>query len=162
HPRPQHDLDLLRAWNVFAFRDERGNHSPPVRFAPQETRRLLAQVLVAPLPQSGEGDVELSAFGLEPVLVAFGALAVADALEDPLVDQQVEAVGENVPGDTEAGLELVEAAESEEGVANDQERPALTDDLERAGNRAVLAVVVAFQHVPHTSNVVASRNYLAA
>ena len=35
---------------------------------------------------------------------------------------------------------------AEEDVADDQERPALADDLERPGDRAVLSFVVAFQH----------------
>ena len=87
-------------------------------------------------------------FGVSAVLVSLGPLAVADALEDALVDEPAEAVGEDVARDAEALLELVEAAAAEEGVADDQERPALADDLERPRDRAVLAVVVALQHVP--------------
>jgi squalene cyclase len=73
-------------------------------------------------------------------------LAVADAFEDSLFDKPVEPVGEDVAGNPKALLELVEAAQAQEGVTNDQERPALADDLERACNRAVLAFVVPFQH----------------
>jgi hypothetical protein len=89
-------------------------------------------VLVPPLPQACECDVELAAFVGHPVLVALGPLAVADALQDPLLDEAVQPVGEDVAGDPEALLELLEAAQAKEAVADDQERPGLADDLERA------------------------------
>src|SRR5207247_3955754 len=82
----------------------------------------------------------------EPVLEALGPLAVADPLQDSFLDEPVEPIGEDVAGDAEALLELLEAAQAQEAVADDQERPALADDLERAGDGAVLALVVAPQH----------------
>ena len=45
--------------------------------------------------------------------------------------------------DVEAPLEVVEAADAEQEVADDQQRPALADDLERPRHRAGLARVVA-------------------
>jgi hypothetical protein len=80
------------------------------------------------------------------VLVPLWALAVEDALEHAFVDQPVEPVGQNVAGDTQALLQLVEPAQAEQDVADDQQRPALADNLERSGDRAVLAFVVAVQH----------------
>ena len=41
------------------------------------------------------------------------------------------------------GEEVAEAAYAVEGVANDQKRPSLPDDLEGAGQRALLVGVVA-------------------
>jgi hypothetical protein len=102
-------------------------------------------VLVAPLSETGEGDVEVTPLSREPVLEPLRALAVAHLLQDALLHQAVQAVGENVTGDAEALLELVEAAEPEERVADNQQRPALADDLERPGDRAVLALVVAVE-----------------
>jgi hypothetical protein len=55
---------------------------------------------------------------------------------------------------------LVEAATSQEDVSDDQERPPLADDLERASDRAVLALVVAFEHAVRLTEIVASCNYL--
>jgi hypothetical protein len=43
------------------------------------------------------------------------------------------------------GLEVHEALRTRKKLADDQHRPALSDDVERAGNRAVL-VVEAFGH----------------
>jgi hypothetical protein len=117
-----------------------------------------AHILVAPLHQTRECDLEVAALLGEPVLEALGPLAVADPLEDPFLDQPVEPLGEDVAGDPKALLELFEAAQSKEGIAHDQQRPALADDLKRACNRAVLAFVVAFQHGVILTKIVASRN----
>src|SRR5205814_506908 len=46
-----------------------------------------------------------------------------------------------------------EAADAIEGVAHDQQRPALADDFEGAGDRAVLAVVVLAEHEREFSGV---------
>ena len=43
-------------------------------------------------------------------------------------------------------MEVTEAAHAVERVTNDQQRPALADHLERAGDRAVLAFVVLTEH----------------
>ena len=80
------------------------------------------------------------------VLVGLGPLAVSDPLENALLDEPVETVGKHVAGDAETLLELVEAAKAEESVADDQQRPALADDLESAGDRALLPFVVALEH----------------
>ena len=68
------------------------------------------------------------------VLVALGPLDVPNPLENALLDESVKTVGEHVAGDAETLLELVEAAKAEEGVADDQQCPALADDLEGAGD----------------------------
>jgi hypothetical protein len=56
-------------------------------------------VFVALLPKAGERDREVAALGGEPVLVALGPLAVADAIEDGLLDEPVAPVGRDVAGD---------------------------------------------------------------
>jgi hypothetical protein len=75
------------------------------------------------------------------------------SLQDPFLYQPVEPVGEDVPRDSKALLELVETAEAEEDVADDEERPALANDLERPRDRAVLALVAALQHAVNCSRV---------
>src|SRR5262245_31352345 len=115
---------------------------------------------VAPLAQRRQGDVELAALRGEPVLEARRALAVRDSLQDRLRHQPVEPVGEDVPRNSEALLELVEPAQPEEDVADDEQRPALADDLERPRDRAVLALVAALQHAETLAESVASRNPL--
>ena len=46
-----------------------------------------------------------------------------------------------------AVLQLVEAVQPEEHVTDDQQRPALADDLEGARDRAVLPLLLVLQHV---------------
>ena len=78
--------------------------------------------------------------------MALGPLAVPGALEDAFLDQAVETVGEHVARDPQALLELVETAQPQERIADDQQRPALADDLQRARDRADLPLVVTLQH----------------
>ena len=106
-------------------------------------RRL---VHVAPGPQRVDRGPEIPALLRQDVLVAVGPLLVALAGEDPLLDEALEATREHGAGHVETLLEVVEAADAEEDVAEDQQRPALSDDLERAGERAVLGVVGPGQH----------------
>src|SRR5262245_66344174 len=83
-PRPGHELDLFRAENLGAARNEPGDHRLPVRLAAQQPRRLLAQMRVAPLAQRRQGDVELAALRGEPVIEEWRALAVRDVLQASL------------------------------------------------------------------------------
>jgi hypothetical protein len=56
--------------------------------------------------------------------------------------QAVEALGEHGARHSEARGEVAEAPHPEERVANDQQRPALADDFERARHRAPLCRVI--------------------
>jgi len=104
------------------------------------------RVLVAPLHQRDEDRPEIDALAREPVLEALRTLLVARAPQDTLVDQALEPRLQDVARDPEVALEVVEAAGAEEGVAQDQQRPALADELERAGDRAVLAALCVPKH----------------
>ena len=105
----------------------------------------LGEVAVAPVQHRDHHRPEVEALLGEEVLVARRALLVGALLEDALVDQQREAGGEDVAGDAEVLLDLVEAAAAVEDVADHEQRPALAEDLEGPGDRADL-VVLAVQH----------------
>src|SRR5436190_468985 len=126
--------------------DELHRHRRAVAAPARDPRRALREVAVAPLHQREEGEAKLAALVGEAILEALGPLAVADALEDADVDEPVEAVGEDVARDAEAREQLVEPAAPERDVADDQQRPPVAHDLERAGDRANLAVVGAPEH----------------
>ena len=96
-------------------------------------------VLVAPLAHGGEDRPQVTALVGEPVVEARGVLAVGDLGQDPGLDQPVEALVQDVPGDPESLLELVEAGHTQKGVAHDQHRPPFADDLETLRHRAVHA-----------------------
>src|SRR5215207_1601796 len=80
------------------------------------------------------------------VLEAIRPRLIAPALQHALGDEVVEPLGQHAARDAEAGEQPVEAVHAEEHVAQDQQRPALADDLEGAGDGADLLVVVAAEH----------------
>src|SRR5690606_15058530 len=97
----------------------------------------LGHPLVAPLPEGHHHRPQGGALPGEHVDVPAARLVVAAALHDPGLAEGVQPVREDVAGDAETTLEVVEPGHAEQGVADDQERPPLADDLERAGDRAV-------------------------
>src|SRR5206468_157291 len=60
--------------------------------------------------------------------------------------EHFETLGEKSPRDAETSLEGVETCDTSEGVADDQQRPALTDDLKSAGEPAGLVGVLPAKH----------------
>jgi hypothetical protein len=52
-------------------------------------------------------------------------------LQNAALDQLAEAIGQDIAGNAETGLELLEMLEPVEGAAQDQEGPFLTDQLYR-------------------------------
>ena len=103
-------------------------------------------VAVAPGEQGDQRRPEVEPLLGEEVLVALRALLVGAPFEDVLVDQPLQPGGEHVAGDAEALLQLAEAPVAVHHVADDQQRPALADHLERLGDRADLAGIVVTQH----------------
>jgi hypothetical protein len=61
---------------------------------------------------------------------------VRNALEDSVVDEAVQALGEDVTGDAEAGLEVIEASHAEQGIPDDEQAPPLPHDVEALSDRA--------------------------
>jgi hypothetical protein len=104
------------------------------------------RVLVAPLQQRDEDRPEVDALARQPVLEALRALLVAHATQHVLVDKALKPRLQDVARHAEVALEVVEATGAEERVAQDQQRPALPDELERARDRAVLAFVCVPKH----------------
>src|SRR5262249_51892425 len=144
--RPRESLDLVGAERPGALRDDRGDDRLLVELAALQARRLLAQVVIAPLAKRGQRDVQVETLLRQVVLVSLRALAIEDPFEHAVVDEQVAPVGQDVAGDSQALLQFVEAVQAQQHVADDQQRPALADDLERSCDRAVLAFVVTVQH----------------
>jgi hypothetical protein len=112
----------------------------------QPRRALLRVVAVAPVQERCDDGEQVDPLGGQAVLVSLRPLLVQVLLEHALVTQALQARGQHVAGNAEALLELVEAREPDEGVADDEHRPALADDLQRARDRADLALVLAVKH----------------
>src|SRR5205807_5796416 len=80
-------------------------------------------------------------------------LAVGNLHQDTRRYQPREALVEDVARDPETFLHLVKARDAEEHVANYQQRPPLTDDLEALRDRAVhLGEALAFHRI-HNSEL---------
>jgi hypothetical protein len=63
-------------------------------------------------------------------------IGIGDPPEDVAVDEVVEPLGEDVAGDPEPGLEVVEAGHAEEGVPDDEQAPPVPHDVEALRDRA--------------------------
>jgi hypothetical protein len=122
---------------------------------------LRGRVTVAPLHQRDDRRPQVEALLGQHVLVTQRPLLVGDPFEHPQLGQPPQTRLEDVARDAEVRAELVEAANAEEHVADDQQRPPLADHLEGAGDAALLILVVASEHstaiIPRR---VASRNRL--
>jgi len=93
--------------------------------------------LVAPLTDRHQYGPQRFALVGEDVVVTAPRLVVAAAFEHAVADEGVEPLGQDVAGNAEPCLELLEAGDAEERVAEDQQRPPLADHLEGPGDRAV-------------------------
>ncbi len=93
---------------------------------------------VAPLAEGSQDRDEVLPFEGELVLVAAPVHAGGDAGQDPVLDEVIEALRQDVLGDVQVRLEVGEAPRAGEGLAHHQEGPPVAHDLERPGYRAVL------------------------
>jgi Major Facilitator Superfamily len=82
----------------------------------------------------------------QSIQVPTGMPRVGLALEDAVVHETAEALGQDGLRNVEMGLEVVEALDSVEGVADYQERPSLAQHLEGARERTVLSSVLLAKH----------------
>src|SRR5262245_62693205 len=85
--------------------------------------RFARHPAIAPAHQGDDDGVEVAPLLRETVLVAWRAILIAHALEHTRGDQTLQTVGQPVPGESD-GAEVVEAADAEEGVAQDDQGPA--------------------------------------
>ena len=89
----RYELDLVGGEDGRSFGDECCDDRCLVVFAPEESHRLVAQVLITPLPQRVQRREQVGALLRQAVLVPLRAFLVEHAFEDPLFDESVETVG---------------------------------------------------------------------
>jgi hypothetical protein len=97
-------------------------------------------LLIAPFGQRVENRPETQSPLSQEVFAATGAILAS--FEHPFDDKAIKSVGQHSAGDVEVGQKVVEAAYAEKAVPDDEDRPALADELERASDGAVLELVV--------------------
>src|SRR5205085_6348121 len=105
---------------------------------------------------------EIAALVGEAVLEAVGTIGVPTALEDAVVDERPETVGEKRAGRPRAQLEVLEAPRAHERLPEDEQRPAVADHREGARDRAVLLRDAAPAHVRNITRCVRNQNSLSS
>src|SRR5439155_1032723 len=109
---------------------------------------------VAPARERDDDGIEVVSLLGEAVLEAARALRVRHAREDAVLDELVEPVGEPVTAGAEVGVEVPEPAHAEKGVTQDEQRPAVTDDGQGAGDGTGQVADVA---PPHRGRTIGSK-----
>ncbi len=94
-------------------------------------------MLVAPGLHGDDDRLEIAAALGQYVFIARRAFAVAALLQDARLDQRSKAPRQHIGRDTQAFLELVEARQPVQGIADDQHAPPFADPLEAASDGAL-------------------------
>ena len=129
-------LDIARVDGFAAF--GAGQYAAEVvaagEVAVQQRRALLAGVmLVSPMHETYHYRIEIETLLCEAILEARWRVLVGDLLENAVIDKVFETFGQDAPCDAEALLEVFEAADAQEGLAQHEQRPAVADDREGPG-----------------------------
>jgi hypothetical protein len=95
---------------------------------------------------------ERAAFLGEQVLVTIGEPLIATSLEDAGFGEFFQATRQDVVRDA-GGFELVESPSAEDGIANDEQGPPFTNDVERSSDRTGLVRQAYVSHEPQSSNL---------
>lgn len=91
---------------------------------------------VTPFRQRQQHHAKIAAALRKVVFVARRGAAVAHLLQQPVVDQRLQAARQNIGRDVAAFLELVKAGKAREGVTQDHDAPAVADAAKAAGDGA--------------------------
>jgi hypothetical protein len=93
------------------------------------------KMFVAPRQESDQHRPKIAAPRRRHILVARRMLAIAAALQQPRLDQRIEAPRQHIRGDAEAFRKLIETRVAMQRVGHDQDRPPFADALQAAGDR---------------------------
>lgn len=102
-----------------------------------ETEGLTArrpQPPVAPTHERHDDREQVPAFFSETVFPASRSLLIGVPLEYPAPDQPLQPVGKDVARDPKASLELLEAAQTQERIPNDEQCPPIADLFQAGRN----------------------------
>src|SRR5690349_7915288 len=106
--------------------------------------------------ESDDDRLELTPHLGEYVLLVRAAGRIRSPFHQAGFEEPVQAGGEDVARDAQAGLEIPESGDApKQRMTNDHQAPSLADDLERTSCRAVLGFVSPAEHVPIVQGVVA-------
>jgi hypothetical protein len=92
---------------------------------------------ITPSPQGEQNIEQILALGGQQVLIPGRVVLIAMSLEDSGLDEAIEPLGQDVPGDPEIFLPVVKPPHAQERIPKDQQAPPVADDVESIGDRAV-------------------------
>src|SRR5438067_6808088 len=146
-----HELDVVELRDGVTLRAcDRDTQIAAALGVPSDHGRAFGVRLVAVTPlHEREQDVhQLTALVRQAIFHACSAagFAVLRSLENPLLDQQRQPLGQEVARALQDAVELLEPRGAIEALADDQQRPLLAKDLQGAGDRAVARLVVGALH----------------
>ena len=158
-PRSRAGGHRARIQRLTAVRAGRhGRHDMPASRVPGlQGRAVGGGPPVAPLAHGHHHVPQVAALFGEPVLRARRMITVGDAREDPVFDEAVQPLGEDVAGDAQARLEIVKAGHPEECVPDDEQAPPLAHDIEALGDRAGHVLEAGPLHEPSIEGCVIER-----
>src|SRR5262249_23907150 len=134
-------LDIRGFRELAALVDERDLQLPPRRLGAQRERALaVREPYVAPGGHRQEGEAERLSHPGQRILDAraLSVLAIFALLDQAGLDQAVETMAQHAARNVEIGLKIIEAAHAVERRAQDQQGPAVADQVEAAREVAVL------------------------
>jgi enoyl-CoA hydratase len=104
---------------------------------PEEQRRTIrtGKVAVTPVQEDSGGAIKITPGVSQVILVPSAVAVVKDALEKSGDDECFESLGQHVARDTQVAHEFPEAANAEEGLAENQKRPTISNDVQRPLDR---------------------------
>jgi len=97
-----------------------------------------AAPLVTPPHHRDECWAEGTALGRESILMAKRALLIRRLLDDFRFDEQTKTIGEQIPSDPKVFLDSREAPDPPEEITNNEQGPAVANEIERPLDRAIL------------------------
>jgi len=111
--------------------DQRGVQLAAALGVLREARRARrpGQMVVTPVHEGEQGDEQLTAHRGKPVVKAVRVLLVTDSLEHSRLDEPTKPVGQHVAAEAETCLELLETAQPQEGVPDQEQTPTLAHHL---------------------------------
>jgi hypothetical protein len=108
----------------------------------------LEQMLLTPLPQGDHDRKQPAPFDRQYIFMAGSTTRSGDNIQNAVRNKGAKPCRQHVFGNTEALLECAEAAGSDHRVANDQQRPPITDNVQRARDGAVVSFQACPPHLP--------------
>src|SRR5271169_5737122 len=118
--------------------------------------RVIDLVAVPPAQHGQQHRVEILALLRQDVLIARGPFLIGPSLQNPLVNEQLQPVGQDVAAELELGLDVLEPPHAAKALAQDYHGPALADHRPGPGDGAFLLRQLRVSHavsIPSQSRI---------